>query len=153
TFFVAGGGFSGTEMAGELADFARLLTEREYRRIRFDECRIVIVHPGPTLLPELHGSGSLEREGRSVPRLIDFGMRHARDLGVELMLNTRVVGATPNEVHLSDGSRIPTRTIVSTVGTKPVPVLASLELPLDERGRIRTDEFLRVEGSESLWAG
>ena len=152
TFLVAGGGFAGTEMAGELADFARLLTKREYRGIRLDECRVVIVHPGPTLLPELHGSGSLERKGRSFPKLIEFAMRHARDLGVELMLDTRVVGATPNEVHLSDGSRVPTRTIVSAVGTKPAPVIASLELPFDERGRIRTDELLRVEGRENLWA-
>jgi NADH:ubiquinone reductase (H+-translocating) len=80
-------------------------------------------------------------------------MRHAQRLGVELMLETKVVGATPNEVHLSDGSRVPTRTIISTVGTKPVPALEALELERDERGRIVVDEHLRVVGRGDLWAG
>jgi NADH dehydrogenase len=153
TFFVAGGGFSGTEIAGELADLARLLTAREYRGIDRGECRVVIVHPGPTLLPELYGSGSLERKSKSFPRLIEYGMRHARKLGVELMLDTSVTGATPNEVYLSNGEHIPTRTIVSTVGTKPSPLLATLELPRDERGRVLVDPSLRVEGRDDLWAG
>ena len=64
TFVVAGGGYAGTEIAGELADFVRLLTKREYSGIRRDECRVVIVHPGPTLLPELYGSQSAEGQGR-----------------------------------------------------------------------------------------
>jgi NADH dehydrogenase len=153
TFFVAGGGFSGTEIAGELADLARLLTAREYRGIDRSECRVVIVHPGPTLLPELYGSGSLERKSKAFPRLIEYGMRHARALGVELMLETSVTGATANEVYLSSGEHIPTRTIVSTVGTKASPLLASLGLPCDERGRVRVDASLQVEGRPELWAG
>jgi NADH dehydrogenase len=153
TFVVAGGGFSGTEMAGELADLARLLTSREYRGIRREECRVVIVHPGSTLLPELYGSGSLERKSKSFPGLIEYGTRHAQRLGVELMLETRVAGATPNEVVLSSGEHIPTRTIVSTVGTKPSAILTGLPLPLDERGRVRVDAAMRVDGRDELWAG
>lgn len=152
TFFVAGGGFSGTELACELADYLRLLTRREYPRIERSECRIVIVHPGPTLLPELYGT-STERRARSYPKLVEYGMRHAQRLGVELMLETKVVGATPNEVHLSDGSKVPTRTIISTVGTKPVPALEPLALERDERGRVVVDEHLRVLRHEELWAG
>ena len=56
TFFVAGGGFSGSELAGELADFVGRLTKREYQGIKREECRVVVVHPGPTLLPELYGA-------------------------------------------------------------------------------------------------
>jgi NADH dehydrogenase len=152
TFFVAGGGFSGTELAGELAEFTQLLTRREFSRIRREECRIVIVHPGPTLLPELYGR-TAERRSRSYPRLVEYGMRHARKLGVELMLETRVVGATPNDVHLSDGTHVPTRTIISTVGTRPQPVLDGLDLPRDDRGRVLTDDYLHVQGREDLWAG
>jgi NADH:ubiquinone reductase (H+-translocating) len=152
TFIVAGGGFSGTEMAGELADFGRRLTEREYPRLRGEERRVVIVHPGPTLLPELFGSGSLERKSKAFPKLADYAMGHVRKLGVELMLETKVVGATPNEVHLSNGQRVPTRTIISAVGTKPSPVVTALPLALDERGRVRTDEFMRAEGHEGVWA-
>jgi NADH dehydrogenase len=152
TFFVAGGGFSGTEMAGEMADFARLLTKREFNGIRRDECRVVIVHPGKTLLPELYGAGSEERKDKAFPKLIAYGTKHAEKLGVELMLETKVVGATPNEVHLSNGERIPTRTIISAVGTKPSPVVSALPLDFDPRGRIVVDECMRVAGHDGLWA-
>jgi NADH dehydrogenase len=64
TFFVAGGGYAGTEIAGELADFVRLLTSKEYPGIRRDECRVVLVHRGDKILPELYGSGSTEGQGR-----------------------------------------------------------------------------------------
>ena len=153
TFFVAGGGFSGSELAGELADFVRRLTKHEFKRIRRDECRVVVVHPGPTLLPELYGSKNAERSERSYPKLVEFGMRHSQKLGVELMLETRVTGATPNEVYLSSGDHIPTRTIVSTVGSKPWPLLDDIQFPKDDRGRLVTDEFLRIDGRPELWAG
>ena len=68
TFFIAGGGFSGSELAGELADFTRRLAAREYPGIRREECRVVIVHPGATLLPEFYGSKNAERSTRSYPR-------------------------------------------------------------------------------------
>jgi NADH dehydrogenase len=153
TFFVAGGGFSGSELAGELADFVRRLTKREYRGIKREECRVVVVHPGPTLLPELYGGKNTERDERGYPKLVEYGMKHSRKLGVELMLETRVTGATPNEVYLSNGQHIPTRTIVSTVGSKPWPILDEIDLPKDSRGRLVTDEFLRVDGRPELWAG
>jgi NADH dehydrogenase len=153
TFFVAGGGYAGTEIAGELADFVRLLTSREYSGIRREECRVVLVHPGETILPELYGSASEQGRGRNYRRLVDYATRHAHDLGVELMTSTRVVSATPLEVLLSNGERVPTRTIVSAVGTRPSPLLDGLDIPRDERGRIVVDACLRVEGREHLWAG
>jgi NADH dehydrogenase len=144
TFFVAGGGYAGTEVVGELADFARRLTRREYPRVRYDECRFILVHPGATILPELYGDH---------PKLVEYGEAHMRELGVEVRTNTRVEFATPNEVTLSNGERIPTRTIISTVGTRPNPLVAAMDLPKDERGRIRTDRSGRVVGHENVWAG
>ena len=129
TFFVAGGGFSGTELAGELADLLTRLTRREYRGIAREECRVLVVHPGPTLLPELYGSKNAERSERSYPGLVEYAMKHSRKLGVELMLETKVVGVTPNEVYLSNGEHIPTRTIVSAVGSKPWPLLDDIHAP------------------------
>lgn len=144
TFFVAGGGYAGTELAGELADYVRLLTSREYKNIRREECRVVLVHPGPHILPELLGSH---------PRLVEFATNHLRKLGVELMTSTRVTWATPNEVGLSNGERIPTRTIVSAIGTRPPRLLDSVAVPRDERGKVKADKFLRVEGMEGIWTG
>ena len=146
TFFIAGGGYAGTEVAGELSDLARRLTKREYKRVNLQEVRVVLIHPGPNILPELQGA-----EGH--PKLVHFAESRMRELGVEVQTNTKVAAATPNHVDLSNGDRVPTRTIISAVGTKPPPVVASLPLPKDERGRIVTDEYLRVPGHEgTIWA-
>ena len=153
TFVVAGGGYAGTELAGELADYARLLTSREYSRLGRDEWRVVLVHHGATIMPELHGTSSYERGARSHPRLVAYATAHARALGVEVLTETSVAGATPNEVFLSNGMHVPTRTIVSTCGTRPQPVIQALGLPADEQGRLLTDRYLRVEGREDVWAG
>ena len=151
TFFIAGGGYAGTEVAGELADLARLLTKKEYPGIKREECRFVLVHPGPTILPELYGKDGTGPEAH--PKLVEFGMNRMRKLGVEVVVNTKVEAATPNEVLLSNGDRVPTRTIISAVGTKMPPIVEKLDLPKDERGRILTDEFCRVQGYEDIWAG
>jgi NADH dehydrogenase len=151
TFFIAGGGYAGTELAGELADLSRLLTKKEYKGIRREECRYVLVHPGPTILPELYGSDGTGPEAH--PKLVEAGMRRMRKLGVEVLVNTRVEAATPNEVLLSNGDRIPTRTIISAVGMEPQPIVEQLDLPKDDQGRIVTDEFCRVQGYEDIWAG
>lgn len=150
TFFVAGGGYAGTEVAGELADLARRLTKREYRGIDPGEPRVVLVHPGPTILPELYGDDGTGAGAH--PKLVEFGMNRMRELGVEVTLRTRVTAATPNEVNLSNGERIPTRTIISAVGTKAPPVVEALDVPKDDRGRIRTDRAIRVEGHDNVWA-
>jgi NADH dehydrogenase len=150
TFFVAGGGYAGTEVAGELAHFASLLTEHEFRGIRREECRVVLVHRGPTILPELYGSVAT---GKGHASLVRYAERHLERLGVELVTETGVEAATPGEVRLSDGRNVPTRTIISAVGTKPASVLDTLDLPRDERGRIRTDQHCRVEGRSDVWAG
>src|SRR4051812_31550100 len=146
TFFVAGGGYAGTEVAGELSDFARLLTKREYKGVKREEVRVVLVHPGKTILPELQGA-----EGH--PKLVDFAQNRMRELGVEVQTETKVAAATPNHVDLSNGDRVPTRTIINAVGTKPAPLTGPLALPKDERGRIVVDEYLRVPGHEGeIWA-
>ncbi len=54
---------------------------------------------------------------------------------------------------LSNGERFPTRTIVSSVGTRPQEVVVRLDLPKDARGRIRTERTGRVVGQPNVWAG
>jgi NADH dehydrogenase len=151
TFFVAGGGYAGTEVIGELSDFARRLTSREYPRVRYDECRFVLVHPGPTILPELYGDDGTGAKAH--PKLVEFADQWVRKLGVEVRTQTRVAFATPNEVTLSNGERFPTRTIISSVGTRPQPLVAGLDLPKDARGRIVVERTGLVVGQTEVWAG
>lgn len=151
TFFIAGGGFAGSEIAGELADFARRLAGNEFPDVSRDECRVVLVQPGPHILPELWGSG--EKGIRGYPKLVEFAERHVAELGVEVMTETYVAAASPHSVTLSNGERIRTNTIISAVGTKMPPILDDLDLPRGDRDRLPTDRNLNIEGRTDLWAG
>ncbi|HET7559683.1 MAG TPA: cyclic nucleotide-binding domain-containing protein, partial [Limnochordia bacterium] len=113
---------------------------------------VVLVHPGEHILPELQHGGGAAGYGDGHPRLVAAAERHLRKLGVELCLGARLAAVSGEEVVLKSGVRIPTRTAICAVGTAMPPVLAGLDLPRDEHGRIRTDAYLRVEGHEALWA-
>lgn len=155
TFFIAGGGYAGTEIAGELADFVRLLIAGEYPGISRDECRVVLVHRGAQILPELYGSSNIEGQGRGkgYAKLVEYATKHTLALGVELMLETQVMAVTPNDVYLSGGRDVPTRTVISAIGTKPPPLFDTLDIPRDDRGRVKTDSSCRVLEHEGVWAG
>jgi len=138
TFVVAGGGFSGVEAVAELNDFVRAAA-RGFRNIRAEEIRVVLLHAGRLILPELPAS------------LGEFAQRLLARRGVELRLNTRLAGATADTALLAGGDRIATRTLVSTVPAAPNPIVAMLPLPMD-RGRIVVDSGLEVPGSSGVWA-
>jgi NADH dehydrogenase len=139
TFVVAGGGFSGTEVAGALNDFVRRAV-RDYPSIPQSEVRIVLVHSGKRLL-----------EGELTPQLAAYATTALAANGIELMLGERLAAATPGSAVLSDGWRIRTRTLISTVPSSPNPVVEALGLPL-VRGRLDCDPTLAVKGADRVWA-
>ena len=145
TVVVAGGNYGGVETVTELDDYLRGLTRREYPTIDADELRVVLVHSGERILGEL--------ENRQ-PRLQRWAERYVREhTGVELRPGRRVTAATPTEVVLSDGERLPSRTLISSTGTAQSPLLNELPYPRDERGRVVTDAYIRVKGEDDVWAG
>jgi NADH:ubiquinone reductase (H+-translocating) len=138
TFVTAGGGFSGTETTGAVNDFVRE-TVRYYPRLREDLIRVVMVHPGNFILPELG-----EELGR-------YAERKLTERKVEVMKGPRVANYDGQVVTLSDGTSIPAATLIWTAGVKPSPVIASL--PYDkEHGRLLVSEYLAVTGVPGLWA-
>ena len=146
TFVVAGGNYAGVEVATELVDYFHLLSRKEYRRIDPREVRVVLVHSGENLLPELR---------QHYPKLANWAQRHIDGLrqdGLELRLGTRLAAATPDEAVLSSGERIATRTIISCTGTAQSPLLDQLPFARDERGRVITDETIQVPGTTNVWA-
>jgi NADH dehydrogenase len=138
TFVVAGGGFSGVEAVAELNDFVRVAA-RSFRNIRAGEIRVVLLHAGALILPELPAS------------LAEFAQRLLGRRGVEIRLNTRLAGATADTAMLAGGERIATRTLVSTVPSGPNPIVAALPLKM-ERGRIVVDATLAVSEHPGVWA-
>jgi NADH dehydrogenase len=126
------------EAVAELNDFVRRAA-RSFRHVDPSEIRVVLLHSGPVILPELPES------------LARFAQRILARRGVELRLRTRLAGATGDAALLEGGERLATRTLVSTVPSAPNPLVADLPLPM-ERGRIAVDEHLRVAGREDVWA-
>lgn len=145
TIVVVGGGFGGVEVATELDDYLRGIARRDYPGLDPDGIRVLLVHSGDRILPEL--------EVRQ-PRLQRWAQRFvANDTGIELRSNSRVAAATSTEAVLDDGERIATRTIISSTGTAQSPLFDTLPYARDERGRIRTDRFVNVLGTTNVWAG
>ena len=138
TFVVAGGGFSGVEAVAELNDFVRVAA-KSFRNIRAEEIRVVLLHSGGLILPELPAS------------LAEFAQRLLVRRGVEIRLNTRLAGATIDSALLSGGERIMTRTLVSTVPSGPNPLVGALPLKM-ERGRLVVDATLAVSDHAGVWA-
>jgi NADH dehydrogenase len=85
-------------------------------------------------------------------RLATVAVRELRARGIEIRTRTTLAEAGADFARLSGGEVVPTRTVVWTAGVKPHPVVARLGLPLDERGRIRCDDQLRVHGHGDVWA-
>lgn len=138
TVIVAGGGFAGVETLAAVNDFARE-SLRFYPNLEASDLRMVLVHPGETILPELD------------PRLGRYAQRKLAERGVELRLGARVAGVGDDGVRLSDGSTIDAGTLVWTAGTAAPPLLAALPLKR-EGGRIVVEPTLQVPGHPGLWA-
>jgi NADH dehydrogenase len=139
TFVIAGAGFSGVETAGAINDFVREAAAY-YPDLSEELVRIVVVHPGQFVLPELG------------EELGEYAERKLCERGVEVIAGVRVEGYEGGSlVRLSDGNSIPGSTLVWTAGVKPSPVISSLGLQ-KERGRLLVDDFLRVPGVSGLWA-
>lgn len=153
TFVVAGGGYAGTEIAGELSDFARILTSKEYKHIRREECRIILACKSSRILPELYSGKGAAGYGNGHPALVEFATKHAEKLGVEVLLDTSVKVATPNSIHLSNGEIILTKTIINAVGTKAQSVIEKLDVEKDRRGRVILNADTTVKGYDNVWGG
>jgi NADH dehydrogenase len=138
TFVVAGGGFAGVETIAGMNDFVRE-SLRFYPNLREDMIRMVLVHPGDVILPEL---------SRSLGRYAEEKLR-AR--GVEVRTKTRVAAVADDTVTLSDGTTLASVSLLWTAGTTPNPLLGALPCT-KERGRLLVDETLAVPGHSGVWS-
>ena len=139
SFVFVGAGYAGVEALAELADLVDDAL-RFYPRLRGAAQRWVLVDAAPSILPEIPS------------RLGEYADRELRDRGVEIHVGTTLESVSADESVLGDGTRIPSRTLVWTAGVRPHPLLKELGLPLDDRGRVEVDEYLRVRGREHVWS-
>lgn len=137
TFVVGGGGLAGIELAGDLNDYVRGAA-RAYPNVSPFDIRVIILEAGPRLMAELSAS------------LGEFARRKLIERGVDVRLNTPLQQATANSVT-AGGVEIKTRNLCWTAGIAPTPFVERLGIPL-ERGRIPTDQAMRVVGVPNVWA-
>ncbi|MCW2503257.1 MAG: dehydrogenase [Actinomycetia bacterium] len=138
TFVVVGAGYTGTEVAAQ----GQLLTAdiaRRHPRLSGTRLRWLLLDTAPRVLPGLD-----ERLAAATDAVL-------RERGLDVRMGCSVSEATKDGVKLSDGSFVPTRTLVWCVGVRPDPLVESTRLPT-ERGRLVVDEYLRVPGRPEVYA-
>ncbi|MDF0645172.1 MAG: NAD(P)/FAD-dependent oxidoreductase [Nitrospira sp.] len=138
TFVVAGGGFAGVETIAGMNDFLREALPF-YPHLRAEMLRLVLVHSGAVILPEL---------GEALGR---YAHEKLSARGVEIHTSAKVVNVSDEEVCLSDGTSIVSRTLVWTAGTSPNPLLATLPCQT-KGGRLLVNDCLQVPGWPGVWA-
>jgi len=139
TVVIAGGGFAGVELAGALNDFARGMLA-DYPNLRPEELRIILVHAGERILPEL-----------SEP-LAAYALERMGERGVTFKLKTRLADARAGVVILNPSEEIRAQTLVWTAGAAPNPLIKTLPVAVNKRGAVEVEGALSVPGQAGLWA-
>jgi NADH dehydrogenase len=138
TFVLVGGGPTGVELAGALAEIARHTLREEFDRIDPESARIVLIEAGPTIMPAFPES------------LRNSARRALRKLGVEVWENARVTNINAESVVVA-GDELPAHTIVWAAGVAGSPLGRSLNVPLDRVGRVIVEEDLSVPGHPEIF--
>jgi NADH dehydrogenase len=124
TFVLVGGGPTGVELAGTLAEIARQTLRDEFRSIDTTRARVVLIEAGGSILPTFPET------------LRDAARRSLRRLGVEVMEETRVIGVDDHGVLIEPGGRVVAGTVLWTAGVAASPLVGTLGAPLDRAGRV-----------------
>jgi NADH:ubiquinone reductase (H+-translocating) len=140
TFVVVGGGPTGVELAGALAEIARQTLKHDFRTIDPGQARVILLEGGPRVLPTFP------------ERLSASAVEQLQHLGVEVRTGALVTGITPTGVRIGqDGQVIETRTPLWAAGVQAAPLMRSLGLPLDRSGRVVVEPDLTLPGHPEVY--
>ncbi|HEY6383069.1 MAG TPA: NAD(P)/FAD-dependent oxidoreductase, partial [Pseudolabrys sp.] len=138
TFVIVGGGATGVEMAGAIADVAGQTLAADFRRIDPRSARIVLIEAGPRLLPTFP------------PSLSDYALRTLTRSGVEVQTDTLVTNCDANGVDLKNG-RIDAGTVIWAAGVTASPAVRWLNTEADRAGRVKVRADLSVPGHPEIF--
>jgi NADH:quinone reductase (non-electrogenic) len=140
TIVIVGGGPTGLELAGALAELARTVLKRDFRRIDPAQARILLLEGGPRVLsnypPELSASAQGQLEA----------------LGAHVRISTPVKNIRAGEVELADGKIIHAGNIIWAAGVAATPLTKKLGVELDRAGRVKVNPDLSVPGHPEVFA-
>ncbi|HWH00336.1 MAG TPA: NAD(P)/FAD-dependent oxidoreductase [Pilimelia sp.] len=140
TFVFVGGGYAGIEALAEMEDMARDAL-RYYPELRSEDMRWVLVEATQRVLPEVD------------PDMGAYTVQQLLRRKLDIRLGTRLESCVDGQVALSDGDTFPADTIVWTAGVKPAPMLAHVDLPRDDRGRLTCAATLQVVDGDRVVPG
>jgi NADH dehydrogenase len=139
TFVIVGGGPTGVEMAGAVAELARRSVSQDFRSITPHCSKVLLVEAGPRLLASFP------------PALSDKARKAIEDLGVTVMTDQRVSAITDAYIEVG-GTRVPTHTVVWAAGVRASPAATWLNVEADRVGRVVVDPDLSVPGHDGVYA-
>jgi NADH:ubiquinone reductase (H+-translocating) len=138
TFVIVGGGATGVEMAGAIADVARQTLAADFRRIDPRSARIILIEAGPRLLPTFP------------PGLSDYALKTLTRVGVEVRTETLVTKCDVDGVDLKDG-RIDAGTVIWAAGVTASPAMRWLNAEADRAGRVKVNSDLSLPGHPEIF--
>ncbi len=139
TFVIIGGGPTGIEFCGALAELVRQVISKDFPEIRRDEVKIILLEATGDLLPMVP------------PPLRGYAVRRMRRMGIEVRLGAKVTGAQTDRVLLGDGMHIEAATILWAAGVKAPPLAQSLDAPKGPAGRIAVQPDLTLPGHPEVF--
>jgi NADH:ubiquinone reductase (H+-translocating) len=138
TVVAVGAGYTGTETVAQLQRWLHTVASR-WNRIHPHDVRWLLIDLASSVLPELG------------PELGDAALSTLRRRGIDVRLGVTVESATDRSITLTDGSAVPSRTLIWGAGVTANPLVGTLHLEQDH-GRLVVDPQLRVPGTEHVWA-
>ncbi len=138
TFVIVGGGPTGVELAGAIAEIGRKTMLADFPLLTKNDIRVLLIEAGPRLLSAYPDE------------LSDYTATELQSLGVEVMLNTRINDVKKSYVIAND-EKIEANTIIWAAGNTASPLTASLDTPLDKSGRVVVDGDLSIPSDEDIF--
>lgn len=140
SFVVIGGGPTGVELAGAIAELARRVLARDFRSIDPTVTKIALLEAGDRLLPTFD------------PRLSTKAVEELAELGVVSHTNSKVVDVDAHGVTLDGGTHIPAATVIWAAGVRPVPLVAKVDAEHDRAGRLKVLRDLSLPDHPEVFA-
>ena len=138
TFVVIGGGPTGVELAGAIAELATFVLARDFRAIKPDATRVVLVEGGPRVLAAFD------------PELSERATRSLHEMGVEVLPNARVTAIDERGVAIGS-TRIDASTVLWAAGVRASPLCERLGLPVDRSGRVQVEPDCSLPGHPEVF--
>jgi NADH dehydrogenase len=138
TFVVIGGGPTGVELAGAIAELAGFVLSRDFRSIRPEATRVVLVEGGDRVL------------GSFSPELSQSALESLREMGVEVRTGTRVTDIDESGVRLGE-EHIEAATVLWAAGVAAAPLTRTLGVPLDRGGRVLVEPDCSLPGQANVF--